>query len=59
MVNLNHILIFFIIASFVGAFCVGEAVRSFIKREYFIGGLSVMATFWVMLLISFTMYKVF
>ena len=57
--NLNHVLIFFIIASFVGAFCIGEAVRSFRKKEYFIGGLSVMATFWVILLISFTMFKVF
>ena len=56
--NLNHILIFFMVASFAGAFCVGETVRSFRKREYFAGGLYVMATFWVMLLISFTMYKV-
>lgn len=52
------IYIFFLVASFIGAICSGVAVKSFRRRDYFVGGLNVMATFWVMLLIIWTLFKV-
>ena len=56
--SLKVLIIFFLVISFVGALVVSETVKSFRKRDYFIGGLGVMATFWIMLVIARTFFEV-